>query len=116
MTTVMVVFGASDRSQKNGHLFERVSIDKVQSLFGVPLYKHDGHSVYMWAIDNVSCNDKRWIAFGPFANRGAALTAWAEKLAGRLEVAGYHLLNEHCLPDKYGKNGDDYPHSAWTDG
>ena len=33
---------------------------------GFKLWKPNGHPVFVWAIDYVSCNDERWCAFGPF--------------------------------------------------
>jgi hypothetical protein len=66
---------------------------------GQPLWTHRQQHVYEWAIDDVSCSDCRWVAFGPYGDAAAARTA---ALAIHVELGddlfrGYRIVNAHCM-------------------
>jgi hypothetical protein len=74
----------------------------------LPLWKPRGRAVFKWAVDYVTCNDERFIVFGPYKTIKAAKKAYADLESRCNLLRGYKLVPEHCISK--------FPHDMWTDG
>lgn len=91
---------------------------------GMPYWQApDGKgAVYRWSFDMITCSDERWVVFGPFEDRAAALQEL--RALPPLWILGWRIINEHCaaycggLGKCYGKNETkwEFYREAWTDG
>ena len=82
---------------------------------GFKLWKPNGHPVFVWAIDYVSCNDERWCAFGPFQETEAREVL--SKLILKPGCDGARIVNVHCFETLMKKPAyNRLPQWAWTDG
>lgn len=86
----------------------------------------DGNgAVYRWSFDMVTCGDERWVVFGPFASKAAALAMLHDTLPEQW-LDGWRIINEHCAAycGALGRPSKDslslpvfeFYREAWTDG
>ena len=84
----------------------------VTTMYDLPLWRPDNKPVFCWAIDYVSCNDERWVIFGPYDSMATAQEAYFQTFKATPHLTrGFRVISEHCFEHCYG-----LPRNMWTDG